>query len=112
MPVSPPALRPAPPSKPLERLGGGGVGSVARCHNDDDRLLDWREDGSVPGGGVSEPERRLPREELGEMELEGDSVPQSGFDCPDVKGPLVRRESWRELPMPDAPGEMPGNCPV
>ena len=46
------------------------------------------------------------------MELEGDSLPQSGFDCPEVNGPLVRGEGWRELPMPDAPGEMPGNCPV
>src|SRR5262249_22085285 len=104
-------LRPGALSGPLVRLGGGGVGSLARCHNDPERLADWRLLEGDAGGGVSGPlVRFLPR--LGGIELEGDSLPQSGFDCPDVKGPLVRREDWRELPMPDAPGEMPGNCPV
>ena len=108
LPASLPALRLEVFSMPLERLGGGGVGSVARCHKAEERLDDWRPAGGS-GGGVSGPlVRERPRFALGGMELDGEAVPQSGFDCPEVSGPLVRREA----PMPDAPGEIPGSCPV
>lgn len=130
LPLSPLAFRLEGVRVPLDRLGGGGVGSVARCHKDEDRLVDCRPAGGS-GGGVSAPLVRRPKLALGAsgggvnavlarrpglalggMELEGESLPQSGFDCPEVSAPLVRRENWRELPMPDAPGEMPGSCPV
>ncbi len=92
------------------------MGSVARCHSDEEMLPDGRGVGGDAGGGVTGPEARLliPRLELerGGMEVEGDSLPQSGFDCPEVSVPLVRRGNWLALPMPEAPGEMPGSCPV
>ncbi len=79
---------------PLERPGGGGVGSVARCHRDEDRLVDCRPAGGS-GGGVSGPLVRRPKPlpgasgggvnailarrpglALGGMELEGEPPPQ------------------------------------
>src|SRR5579885_621245 len=100
------------PSEPLVRPGGGGVGLFTPGQDGEEKPPDLRVGAS--GGGVSEPERRLPRPALGGIELEGDSLPQLRADCPwpRVSGPLVRRVREPLVLLSGVLDERPGSCPV